>query len=73
MALEVAGLKPDIAKEVMDADAAEKASYNKMEHEILIKVNRFKLQHPQLSPAPVSPPATSGATGNSTKVGAFRF
>ena len=72
LSLEVAGLKPDIAKEVMDADAAEKSSYNKMEHEILIKVNRFKAQYPQLSPVPASPPGT-GETPSASRGGHFRF
>ena len=47
LSLEIAGLKPDIASEVLvlDADAAERSSCVKMEHEILIKVHRFKLQH----------------------------
>ena len=30
---------PDIAQEEMDTDAAEKTSYDKTEHEILVKVN----------------------------------
>ena len=64
---------PDIAQEVMDTDAAEKTSYDKTEHEILVKVNGFKAQYPQLSPVPVSPSATSTPPGDSTKVGAFRF
>ena len=71
-ALEVAGLMPDIAQEMMDTDVAEK-TYDKTEHEILVKVNGFKAQYPQLSPVPVSPPATSTSPGDSNKVGAFRF
>ena len=51
MCLEVAGLNLDIAKDMMDAEAAERSSYNKMEHEILIKVNRFKSLYPELNPA----------------------
>ena len=72
LSLEVAGLKPDIAKEVMDADAAEKSSYKEMEHEVLIRMNKFKLQHPLLSPAPASPPGTSG-TPHASRGGHFRF
>ena len=72
LSLEVAGLKPDITKEVMDVDAAEKSSYKKMEHEVLIRMNKFKLLHPQISPAPASPPGTSG-TPSASKGGHFRF
>ena len=56
----------------MDIDAAEKVTYNQMEHEILVMLNRFKAQYPELSPVPVSPPAASTPPA-STKVGAFRF
>ena len=42
LSLEVAGLKPDSANDMTDTDAAERSSYNRMEHKILIKVNRFK-------------------------------
>ena len=72
MALEVAGLNADIAKEVMDIDAAEKVTYNQMEHEILVMLNRHKTQYPELNPVPVSPPPASTPPA-STKVGAFRF
>ena len=57
---------------MMDIDAAEKVTYNQMEHEILVMLNRFKAQYPELSPVPVSPPAASTPPA-STKVGAFRF
>ena len=70
--LEVAGLMPDLAKELMDDEAAKKSAYNKMEHEALVKINGFKAQHPQLNPTP-APPAETGAPTSSTKVGAFRF
>ena len=72
LALEVAGLKPDIAKEVIDADTAEKSSYYDMEYEILIQVNRFKAQYPQLSPVPATPPGTCG-TPSASRGGHFRF
>ena len=47
--LEVAGLNPDVACELMNADAAEKTSFNKMENEILIRVNKFKSLYAQPS------------------------
>ena len=70
--LEVAGLMPDLAKELMDDEAAKKSAYNKMEHEALIRINWFKAQYPQLSPTPAPSTETSAPT-SSTKVGAFRF
>ena len=73
LSLEVAGLKPDSANDMTDTDAAERSSYNRMEHKILIKVNRFKSLYPQLSPAADHTSGTSRAPGDSAKIGAFRF
>ena len=56
----------------MDADAAERSSCNRMEHEILLRVNKFKLANPQLSPVPATPPGTSG-TPSASRGGHFRF
>ena len=45
-----------------------------MEHEILIKVNKFRSQHPELqSPAADHTSGTSRAAGDNIKAGAFRF
>ena len=73
LSLGVAGLKTDSANDMMDTDAAERSSYNRMEHKILIKVNRFKSLYPQLSPAADHTSGTSRAPGDSAKIGAFRF
>merc|ERR1711951_167128 len=58
--------------EVIDADTAEKSSYYDMEYEILIRVNRFKAQYPQLSPVTATPPGTCG-TPSASRGGHFRF
>ena len=47
LSLEVAELRPDIAKDVMDAHAAERSSYDGMEREILIKLDRFESLYPE--------------------------
>ena len=74
LSLEIATVKPDIAKELTDAHAAEGSSYDKMELEILTKVNKFKSLYPELqSPAADHASGTSRATGDNMKAGAFRF
>ena len=75
LSLEISTVNPDIAKELTDANAANKSSYNKMELEILTKVNRFKALYPELqSPAADHASGTSRAAGsNNMKAGAFRF
>ena len=49
LSLEIATVKPDIAKELTDANTAEKSAYNKMELEILTKVNKYKGLYPEES------------------------
>ena len=70
--LEVAELNPDIASELMNADATETSSFNRIETKILIKVNRFKSLYPHLSPAPVHAPGTNGAA-TVNKAGSFKL
>ena len=72
LSLEVAGLKPDSTNDMTDTDAAERSSYNRMEHEILIKVNRFKSLYPQLSTTTDHALGANRATGVN-KARAFKF
>ena len=52
LSLEIVKVKLDIARELMDADTAERSSYKRMELEILTEVNKFKALYPELqSPA----------------------
>merc|ERR1711895_147227 len=56
---EVAGLVPDAAEEVFDADTAETSSYNELEHQVLMKLNELQALYPQLSPTAATPTPTS--------------
>ena len=70
--LEVAEMNPEIAAELLNTDATETSSFNRIEKEIVVKVNRFKSLYPSLCPAPVHVPDVRGAaTGR--KAGAFKF
>ena len=74
--LEVAEMSPDIAAELMNVDATEMSSFDRIKTEILMRVNRFKSLYPSLSPAPVHAPETGGAAATATtatKVGSFKF
>ena len=68
---EVAGLMPDVAKEVFDADVTETASYDGLEHEVIMKLNRLKALYPQLSPT--SAHASTPGPTSANKSGHFRF
>ena len=50
--LELAEMSPDMAAEIMDAYATETASFNKLEKEILVRVNKHKAYYQGLNPAP---------------------
>ena len=70
--LELAEMNPDMAAELMGMDATETGSFNKLEKEILIKINKFKTLYPSLCPAPMHAPAAATATV-ATKLGSFKL
>merc|ERR1711867_119431 len=54
--------------EVFETDTAETSSYNELEHQVLMKLNKLKALYPQLSPTAATPTPTSV-----NKSGHFRF
>ena len=68
LAQEVAGMVPDDAEEVFESDTAETSSYDELEHQVLMKLNKLKALYPQLSPTAATPTPTSV-----NKAGHFRF
>ena len=68
--LELAEMGPDIAAEIMDEDARETASFNKLEKEILVQINKHKAYYQGLNP----PSSHSSAGGTaSTSARSFKF
>ena len=65
-------MNPAMAAELMGMDATETGSFNKLEKEILIKINKYEALYPSLCPAPVHAPAAATATV-ATKVGSFKL
>ena len=65
-------MNPAMAAELMGMDATETGSFNKLEKEILIKINKFKTLYPSLCPAPMHAPAAATATV-ATKLGSFKL
>ena len=66
-------MSPNVAAEIMGADMTETASFNKLEKEILVRVNKHKAHYQSLNPAPAHSPAEGSASPTASSAGSFRF
>ena len=67
--MELAEMDPDLTTEVLEEDVRETASFNKLEKEVLLLMNKHKAYHQSLNP-PSSHPAGGAATTTSRS---FKF
>ena len=71
--VELAEMSPDVAADIMGTDATETASFNKLEKEILVRVNKHKAHYQSLNPAPVHAPAGGPPAPTASSAGSFKF
>ena len=70
LSLALAEMDPSVAGQVMDEDALETASFNKLEKEILVRINKHKAYYQGLNP-PSSHSSAGGSASSSAR--SFKF